>query len=255
MLEHFWNEQNIADTTSFMNPKFMLDYLYLLNQINNEERNKYIISFVTAISNHNKACINLFWLLDNILYDSSSPYYNEEIYMRFLEAFMDTNKDTSFKFLFEERLKIIRKNRIGHPANDFSFVNKEGKTHKLYEINTTLLLLIFNNPDCSLCQQTEDSINNNEQIQKLVANGTLKILAITPFSEYDKWLIHSYPPNWIVGFDKNEEIYLSHLYDIQRFPSIYLLDKHKRVLLKEANYKQLYKFLIDFYTETSSFQL
>lgn len=247
MLEHFWDEQNIADTMLLKKPKFMLDYLYLLNQTDNEEKNKFITSFAMSISNHNQACMDLFWLLDSILYDSSSSYYNEELYRIFLEAFMDTDIDSSFKSLLEDRLKIVKTNQIGHIANNFLFVDKKGATHRLYEINTPLLLLIFNDPDCPLCRQTEKCINKNKHIQKLMANETLKVLAVTPCSEYYKWLVYSYPKNWIVGFDKDKVIYKSHLYDIQRLPSIYLLDKYKRVLLKEADYKRLYDFLIDFY--------
>ena len=246
MLEHFWDEQNIADTTAFKNPKFMLDYLYLLKQVSDEEKYKYIASFVMSVSNYDEACGNLFWLLDRLLYDSSSSHYNEEVYRNFLETFMVTDIDAPFKSLIEARLNIVRKNRIGHLANDFSFIDKQGAIHRLYEIDTPLLLLIFNNPDCSLCKQTEDSINNNGHIQNLVASGSLKILAVTPCSEFDEWLIHPYPKNWIVGFDKSEMIYTAHLYDIQRLPSIYLFDRYKRVILKEADYQRLHNFLIEF---------
>lgn len=48
--------------------------------------------------------------------------------------------------------------------------------------------------------------------------------------------------NWYVGFDVDNEISSSRLYDIQRLPSIYLLDQNKRVLLKEADYERLCRY-------------
>lgn len=243
MLEHFWDEQNIADTTAFKNPKFMLDYLYLLKQVSDEEKYKYIASFVMSVSNYDEGCGNLFWLLDRLLYDSSSSHYNEDVYRNFLEAFMVTDIDASFKSHIEARLNIVRKNRIGRLANDFSFIDKQGTIHRLYEIDTPLLLLIFNNPDCSLCKQTEDSIDNNNVVKSLLKSDSLKILAITSNVEYNKWIKHAYPKKWILGVDIDERIYTTRLYDIQRLPSIYLLDNDKRVLLKEADYERLDKYL------------
>lgn len=62
-------------------------------------------------------------------------------------------------------------------------------------------------------------------------------------AEYEEWMKHSYPSNWIVGYDKEKVIYKLRLYDIQRLPCIYLLNKDKRVLLKEADYDRLCNYL------------
>lgn len=171
----------------------MLDYLYLLKQRNDEEKEKYIQSFISLASNYDKTFGTLLWWLDNILYDSSSPYYDEEMYLSILNVVMSTDVDSIFKILPKERLKVLKKNRIGYSANDFSFIDKHGQNHRLYEINAPLLLLIFNNPDCSLCSQTEKDINNDKILRRLMMSDSLKILAITPIDEYDKWLKHSYP--------------------------------------------------------------
>ena len=242
MLEHFWNEQNLTDTTSFKSPEFLLDYLYLLNQISVEEKDKYITSFISLASNYNDTFGTLLWWLDNIFYDSSSPYYDEETYLRMLNVVMATEVHSVLKIIPKKRIKVLNNNRIGYYANDFSFIDKCGQKHRLYEIDAPFLLLIFNNPDCPLCCQTEKYINNDETIQRLIMNDSIKILTITPIEEYDRWLKHSYPKEWYVGFDIDKKIYASRLYDIQRFPSIYLLDRNKRVLLKEANYERLCRY-------------
>ena len=243
IVEHFWNDQNIADTASFKSPKLLLDYLYLLEQISDEEKNKYIDSFISLASNHHETFNVLLWLLDNILYNSVSPFYDEETYLKMLNVIIATDIDSTLKLLPKERLRIIKKNRVGKYANDFTFIDKQGQKHRLYEIKTPFLLLVFNNPDCSFCHQIEKKINNNIIIQQLLMNDSLKILAITPAAEYNKWLEHQYPKEWDVGFDIDKTIETSRLYDIQRFPSIYLLDRDKRVLLKEADYERLCKYL------------
>ena len=77
----------------------------------------------------------------------------------------------------------------------------------------------------------------------MIRQGRMRVLAITPDADFEEWERHHYPHNWMVGFDREKAIYGQRLYDIQRLPCMYLLDKDKRVLLKEANYERLRKFI------------
>lgn len=243
MIEHFWYEQSLGDTALFKNPKLILDYLYLLRQTSDIKNEKYIRDFVSLASKQTNTIGIILWWLDNILYDSSSPYYDENIYLKFLEEIIVSDIDSAMKIFPIERINILKKNQIGKVANNFTFIDKQNREHKLNDINTPLLMLIFNNPDCSMCNSTEYKIKDDKIIQQLIKDSILKILAITPYAEYDNWIKHKYPKEWISGFDKNTNIYNQRLYDIQRFPSIYLLDDKKRVLLKEADYERLCNFL------------
>lgn len=241
MAEHFWNEKTVTDTTCFQSPKLLLDYLYLLKLTNKGD--KYIQDFVSLSCRQERTFgLILFWL-DNILYDSSSPHYDEALYLKLLEAVIESDADSIMKLIPLQRIEIISKNKIGSKANNFSFINKNDEGSDLYSIDAPLLLLIFNNPDCSLCHRAEESIAKNDTIQALLNHGEMKVLAITPDAEYNDWMEHIYPSNWQVGYDKEKAIYSQRLYDIQQLPCIYLLDRDKHVLLKEANYERLCKYL------------
>ena len=241
MTEHFWNKQTIADATCFQSPKLLLDYLYLLKQAYNKD--KYVQNFISLSCRQEESFGLILYWLDNILYDSSSPQYDEALYMTFLNAVMDSEADSVMKLIPQQRKEIISKNQIGKQAKDFTFIDKAGNENNLYSIGASLLLLIFNNPDCSLCHRTEESIVQDEALHTMQKEGRLKILAVTPDTDYNEWMEHTYPSNWLVGYDRERTIYDQRLYDIQRLPCIYLLDKDKRVLLKEANYEQLCKYL------------
>ena len=243
MVEHFWTERTIADTAYFQSPKLLLDYLYLLKQT--DEQQEHIQSFVSlACKQENTFGLILYWL-DNILYDSSSPHYNENLYSSLLDVVIISDADSVMKLIPQQRIEIMNKNQVGKQANDFSFVNKEGYSNSLYKVEAPLLLIVFNNPECSLCHQTEKSIVQNDFLQSLLDSGRLKLLAITPDADYEEWIKHIYPANWLVGYDKEKAIYEQRLYDIQRLPCLYLLDKDKRVLLKEADYDRLCKYLTE----------
>ena len=241
MEEHFWNEKTIADTTWFQSPTLLLDYLYLLRQA--DDRDLRIRHFLSLSCRQENTFGWILYWLDNILYDSSSPQYNEALYQELMDAVIASDADSVMKLIPRQRMEIISKNRIGSQANDFTFFDKLGIGRNLYDVQAPLLLLIFNNPDCSLCHQTEGLIVENKELQAMINSGRLKVLAITPDAEIDVWLSHAYPSNWLVGYDKEKAIYNRRLYDIQRLPCIYLLDKEKRVLLKEADYDRLLEFL------------
>lgn len=243
MAKHFWTESTIADTANFQGPKLLLDYLYLLKQT--DEQQKCVQSFVSfACRQENTFGLILYWL-DNILYDSSSPHYNENLYSSLMNAVIISDADSIMKLIPLKRMEMMKKNQVGKQANNFSFVNKEGHNNSLYKIEAPLLLLVFNNPDCSLCHQTEKSIVQNELLQSMLDSKKLKLLAITPDADYEEWLYHQYPSNWLVGYDREKVIYEQRLYDIQRLPCLYLLDKDKRVLIKEADYDRLCKYLLE----------
>jgi len=42
------------------------------------------------------------------------------------------------------------------------------------------------------------------------------------------------PKNWIHGRDENEYLYKNKVYDLYAIPTIYLLDKNKKVILKDV---------------------
>lgn len=242
MTDHFWTEKEIEDTINFRTPKLLLDYLYLLKQT--DEQQECVRSFVSLSCKHESTFGLILYWLESILYDSSSPYYDEAFYLQLMNAVISSEADSIMKLIPLQRVEMLQKNQVGAHANSFLFIDKEGKTNCLYEIEAPLLLLVFNNPDCSLCHQTEISIVKNEKLQTMLESGKLKLLAVTPDSDYDEWLEHAYPSNWIVGYDKEKTIYNQRLYDIQRLPCIYLLDKDKRVILKEADYNRLANYLL-----------
>jgi len=241
MAEHFWTESAIADTANFQSPRLLLDYLYLLKQA--DEQQEHILSFVSlACKQESTFGLILYWL-DNILYDSSSPHYNENLYSSLMNAVTNSDADSVMKLIPRQRIEIMNRNQVGKEANDFSFVDKKGNANSLYGIEAPLLLLVFNNPDCSMCHQAEQDIAQNDLLQSLLDSGKLKLLAVTPDADYDEWMNHTYPSNWLVGYDKEKIIYGQRLYDIQRLPCMYLLDKDKRVLLKEGDYDRLCRLL------------
>lgn len=238
MLQHYWDNADFSDSTLLITPKITLDYIYLLDNSQGKEKQKSIeYTISTMVANHTLGM----WMfgMDMYLHNPDSQFHNDELYLQTLEIIIKSEADSTFKYAASKKMEIISKNNIGSTAENFTFILKNGKRQNLHDIEAPLLLVIFNNPDCPKCKHIEDEITNNKSIQKLIRGKKLKILAVCPTDDYDKWKSHDYPVNWTSGYDIDLVISSKRLYEIQQFPSLYLLDKDKKVLLKEGNYEHL----------------
>ena len=72
----------------------------------------------------------------------------------------------------------------------------------------------------------------------------MKVLALYPDEDVALWKEHlsEMAKEWINGYDKNQTITHELLYDLSSIPSFYLLDKDKKVLLKDADWRQVLQF-------------
>ncbi|UKK53383.1 DUF5106 domain-containing protein [Prevotella sp. E2-28] len=243
MVERFWDAENVADTTVFQHPTVLMDYIYLLQQTDTSHVRQGINRFIKLACRQEATFGVILYWLDTILYDSSSPHYNEPLYALFMDAVITSEADTVMKLIPHQRLDIMSRNKVGERAINFTFRDSHGLTTDLYHVEAPHLLLIFNNPDCSVCQQTEKLIEEHPVLRLLQVDNRLKVVAIAPDADIDEWQQRHYPAHWITGIDADKTIVNERLYDIQHFPSIYLLDYDKRVLLKEADFDRLMKFL------------
>jgi hypothetical protein len=74
------------------------------------------------------------------------------------------------------------------------------------------------------------------EIASLIDEGRLQVVDIYIDQEIEDWKAHipEYPAAWINGYDHNYAIRTDLLYNVRGIPSIYLLDKDKTVLMKDA---------------------
>lgn len=241
--QHFWDNADLADSTLLSEPKIVLDYLYLIQQLPNNDKAECIKSTIDKMLRHTyNYKLLLFWL-ERYLHNPHSPFFSDETFILVIDAILDVPISEGDKNALLYAKEVLLKNHIGAVAENFDFIGRDGLKMSLYEIEAPLLLLVFNSPDCSACHNLEKEISENDSIQQFVKEERLKILAISPMTDRDNWISHTYPSNWICGFDEEMTIIKEHLYEIGRFPSIYLLDKDKRVIIKEADYSLLIETL------------
>ena len=133
-------------------------------------------------------------------------------------------------------------NRRGTVAADFAFSDKDGRHYTLHGINADLTILFFSNPGCTACKQIIEYLSHDPEISSLVQEGKIAVVNVYIDEDLKEWYdyIDQYPESWYNGYDHNHIIRDDELYNVRAIPSLYLLDKDKKVILKDVNEQRLF---------------
>ena len=174
---------------------------------------------------------------ENLLYDPNSPYRNEEIFLHIAE-YMSSYQgiDSISRVRFQQIANDCSLNRLGEVVTDFTYATLNDGESTLHSIKSDYVFLFFSNPGCNSCFNIIQSIKSSEKITRLQKEGRLTILNMYIDEDLENWIgyMKEYPKNWINAYDPNISIKNNKLYSIRAIPSIYLLDKEKRAILKDA---------------------
>jgi hypothetical protein len=174
--------------------------------------------------------------LEQPLSDPNSIYRNEDLHARLLEAKIISPWYNIEKPAVKEKLKLLLQNRVGQPANDFVYITPQGQSRRMHELDADYTLLYFYNPECQACKEIQAVLISSESITGKIKSGQLKVLALYTDKDEALWQLHlhEFPEEWLHGRDQDEYLHKNRIYDLRAIPSLYLLDKNKKVLLKDC---------------------
>ena len=238
--EHFWDDLDFADTVFIVST----DSIHMLRAFDT-----YIRNFVTESdpspvaelmrkASGSKTMLEYFAMLaERVLHDPNSPLHSDELYIPVLEALVASPwLDEWEKIAPEHDLRMALQNRVGLPANDFRYTLASGATGTLYGVKAEYVLLFINNPGCPMCKQLREQIGGSPMLSEMIERGRLKVVALYPDEDLAEWREYRghIPPSWINGYDAGCVVREKSLYDLHAIPALYLLDRDKRVLVKDS---------------------
>ncbi|MBO7220928.1 MAG: DUF5106 domain-containing protein [Alistipes sp.] len=240
MRDHFWDKFDFADTlytTKADTTEMMRAYAaYVANFVGplNQEPIRKLMKRASV----SKKMFDYFVMLaEKVLHYPNSPYRSDELYIAVLEAQLASPYyDKYEKMAPEYDLRVVSQNRIGQSANDFDYTDRTGRTRNMYSLKNDFVIVYINNPGCAMCRDITEALKQSPIISDLQQQGRLKVLAIYPDENLDEWHKHlsDMPAEWINGYDRGCRIERENLYNVSAIPALYLLDKEKKVLVKDS---------------------
>ena len=242
--EHYWDNYNFADTlllkSKEMTEQGFVNFIDILNRFNLDYASKGVahkdiaqkditrkditrkgiaqkditqkgIACFTRKAFSNAAAKERFEnLIEHYFEDQLSPVRNDRVYLIFLE---EMKNSPCFDETEEERIafkiKTTNKNLPGDIAINFKFKDESGKEHQLSDYKDQKVILYFYDPDCENCH------------------------------EVSAWLKQQTIPADIKVIKMIADNHISYMYSLKNMPTIFLLDKENKVILKDCTAQEL----------------
>lgn len=254
LVMHFWDRFDFTDNNLIGRPDIteqaFVDYINILLYVPQEdaaESLRYTLHRAkvdTAMYQHFIA------LFEKYFYDPNSPFRNDTYYLPVLKEVVQSPLLTrELMARYEFQLEMAMKNRVGDKASDFIYTLPSGQSYALYQLKSEFTLLMFSNPGCATCEAVTNKLNNSKSLNEAMSlnnptRSMLTILTIYPGNDLDEWNAHlpQMPDRWVHGYDKEKRIIHKTLYDIKAFPTLYLLDRDKNVILKDTSIEAIESF-------------
>lgn len=177
----------------------------------------------------------------------NSSYRNQHLYAKILEAIIHSNWYIApEKEIAQKKLILSQQNNLGSVANDFPYTTPGGSVQQMYAIKANFLLLYFNNPECEACKEMKAALAQSAIINQKIKAGELKVLSVYMGTDIANWKSHleEYPKQWLQGIGDDATLYKANIYELNAIPAMYLLDKDKKVLLRDYFSSQLIEQLV-----------
>lgn len=241
LMQHFWDQmdfkKNSAVDQTALNDAFRV-YTLPMQWADKVEVNKSVDNILSKISKNPTLLLQFTKAAEENLYSSRARIWIDEVYVKFLEAFLKNKKFTKTRKLrYQEQLKRITNSMIGNKAPTFNFVTPTGNPGK-YEPIGVFTIIEFGDPDCDDCRHAKLKMETDMQFTSLVDRGLVNVLFIIP-DPVEGWQtnIGDYPSNWIVGASDD----VSDILDIRISPSFYVIDKEGNIVAKNVFVEQAKK--------------
>lgn len=253
LLEHYWDRFNFGDTTLVNNREVteqgFVNQISLLADGATPEKviRESLKNWCSQFMPEAQARQVMMQLADDYLYNPNSPFYNEGLYGVYLETMLEVlPEEDARRSSFDFKLRLLRRNKVGDKATDFSYYLPDGQKKSLVATSTrgNRLLLVFYDPECESCHEILREMTADASLAEAVKAGRVTVLAVYTEGNQEAWRkgLADMPEGWIIGTDR-QKVQEEALYDLKAMPSLYLLDGQKRVLLKDAPLGQIREVL------------
>ena len=259
--KHYWDDVNLMDDRMARTPFFEakvdkyfeqlvypaadsvikeLDWMMSYANVNDEMQRFMLLKFVNRYLNQ-----KYMWE-DAVFVHIFEKYFAQKNY--------DWLTDKGRKIITDRAYSLMA-NIMGSPAAEIELPDSNGVKRNLYGVEAPFVLVTIWDPTCGHCKETLPKIDS--MYRSKWKNYGLKIFALAKETDGTKkdwtsFIEKNHLNDWVhVYYSKEDDKArtdanipgYSQLYDVQSFPTLYLLDKDKRIIAKKLTFEQIDEML------------
>lgn len=254
--KHYWDGIDFTDNrvirTPFFLPKLEKFFREILPPAPDSiiKESDYLLLRARTSPEMYKFLLN--WLTDEYInpkymgQDAVFVHLFEKYHSKGISSWLNEKQMTAIS----NRAYMLMSNLIGEQSADLVMVDTAGVPHSLYDVQSSYTIVIFWDPTCSHCQHEVPRLDSFYRT-KWKAEDVKIYAVLSETKEQEKWkefINKNNLQSWVNVYQTekqkkaNEEAQkpsYKQLYDITQTPTLYLLDKDKRIIAKKLTIDQM----------------
>lgn len=217
-----------------------IDYMLGFASVNEEMQKFFLLKFV------NRYLTQKYMWEDKVFVHLYEKYFSQKTYPWLNEKGMKTITDRAYS---------LYANILGNAASDIDLPDTAGKNISLYSLTSPYTVIVIWDPTCGHCKEVipkVDSLYKNKWKTQGVKVYSLAKETEGNRNDWLKFIREYHLQDWVnVYYSKADDKAridagipgYSQLYDVQSFPTLYLLDKDKHIIAKKLTFEQINEVL------------
>lgn len=241
MARHFWDFCDLTRAFS-AKQKMATEFSTYLNILRNASVDSAIASVNRLAKKLEKQPNDLLFLAkvaEGQLYSDTAEVWIDGLYLPIAEAVVNNKRiDKASKARFAHQAIVLRNTLPGSVAAPLSFFTREGTEGNLDNEQAEILLVFFNDPDCSDCNLARIRLDADISTTELIDEGKVKVVSISLSEPDQEWkeMVKDYPEKWVVGANPDADL----TYDLRLgTPQFYIIDRRHKIRYKHLDIDQV----------------
>jgi len=250
--QHFLDEVDFNDTlalhsNAWANKAITYLSLYSNNKYSQKQLESEFIKAITVILSKASVNAEVYKFLLDYFVGGFDKYHFDAVITYMADNFQDpySCEDQARKTQLQKKLDNFKKISIGKTAPDIAIPDPKGKIIHLSDIKSEYTLLVFWSSECGHCVQMMPQLKELYDKQK---PKRWEVMTVSIDTSRNEWVtfIREQKLNWLNGSDlKGFDSKSADDYNIFATPTMFLLDREKKILAKPISYRELEQDLKD----------
>ena len=249
---HYWDLVNFEDETIIRTPFFIPKFEKYITKIIIQNPDSLSYESIKLIEKA-RGNIQAFAYMVNYML-----IYNEKVKLMGMDKiFVDIGKkyyvtgeaiwaDSAYTAKVVEKVFRTEPNLIGQKAPAINGVyNLKDKQINMYDIDAKYLVIIFWEPSCGHCKTEVPKLYNvyNDLIKKGIDVEVFAMLGDKDTTKWENFIKEKDIKDWVNVWDKHWSTNFKIFYDVYSTPTIYVLDREKKIIAKRITSEQVKGFI------------
>ncbi len=241
LADHFWDFCDMKKAFSArakMAEEFKI-YLDIIQNAEPEKAKAALTGFFRNLEKQPKDQLYLANVAEGLIYADTAQVWIDYLYLPIASTVGSNKKlEKAEKARFARQAEILEGSMVGSPIADISYTTPDGQIRKLSNDSAGVVVVFFNDPDCSDCNMARIRLDADISTTELINEGRLKVVAISVADPDESWrtTVANFPATWSTGANPDADMAVDLRFGT---PDFYVLDKKHNIRFKHLNIDQI----------------